>query len=156
MDNQREAVPWIAMWATAAGLALLLFGGMSLLLMSNRSPQEAVPAVATPVPPATTPDLSAAGTQEDMPQPGAAAPAPDPSATIGLWFSAVSAITALIGLVSSLWLGWRKERREVLQHRLELERTRLEVQKLRRELAAQGGAVVGEQAARGESDTRGT
>ena len=53
---------------------------------------------------------------------------------IGLWLSALSAITALIGLVSSLWLGWRKERREVAQHLLELERTRLEVEKLQRDL----------------------
>ncbi len=66
---------------------------------------------------------------------------------IGLWLSALSAITALIGLVSSLWLGWRKERREVAQHLLELERTQLEVEKLRREL---GRHVDGE---RGESVT---
>jgi hypothetical protein len=63
--------------------------------------------------------------------------APDPTATIGLWLSALSAITALVGLVSSLWLGWRKERREVAQHLLELERTQLEVAKLRRELETQ-------------------
>ena len=52
------------------------------------------------------------------------------TATAGLWLSAISAITALLGLVSSLWLGWRKEQREVAQHLLELERTRLEVEKL--------------------------
>ena len=52
----------------------------------------------------------------------------------GLWLSAISAITALLGLVSSLWLGWRKEQREVAQHLLELERTRLEVEKLQRDL----------------------
>ena len=52
----------------------------------------------------------------------------------GLWLSAISAITALLGLVSSLWLGWRKEQREVAQHLLELERTRLEVEKLKRDL----------------------
>lgn len=56
---------------------------------------------------------------------------------MSLWLSAVSAITALLGLASSLWLGWRKEGREVAQHALELERARLEIDKLRQELAAQ-------------------
>jgi HAMP domain-containing protein len=63
----------------------------------------------------------------------------DPSAAIGLWLSALSAITALVGLVSTLWLGWRKERREVVQHQVELEKLRLEVQKLQRELRSVGG-----------------
>ena len=64
----------------------------------------------------------------------------DPTALIGLWLSAVSAITALIGLASSLWLGWRKEGREAAEHRLELEKTRLEIRKLQQELAAGGDA----------------
>jgi hypothetical protein len=156
MDKGSEAVPWMAAWAAAAGLALLLFGGMSLLLANSTAPA-ALPARATTAATAATPDLGAAGTHEDMPQPGVspgvAPSAPDPTATIGLWLSAVSAITALIGLVSSLWLGWRKERREVIQHRLELERTRLEVQKLRQELAVQTGAGVRDQAGRADDVT---
>jgi hypothetical protein len=125
----------------AAGLTLLLFAIMSLVVLRQESTPAAIgPLTETPV---KTPGLSAAGA-EDMtplppvvPTPGEDVPAAA-TAMIGLWLSALSAITALVGLVSSLWLGWRKERREVAQHRLELERTQLEVEKLRRELGRNG------------------
>lgn len=53
---------------------------------------------------------------------------------LALWLSALTAITALVGLVSTLLLNWRKERRDADQARAELAKTQLEVEKLRREL----------------------
>jgi hypothetical protein len=118
----------------AAGLALLLFAVMSLVVLRGA----AAPAASVTPAPAVTPAVSASGAENVTPEPqGGAANSsepPDATAMAGLWLSAISAITALLGLVSSLWLGWRKEQREVAQHRLELERTRLEVEKLRRDL----------------------
>ncbi len=55
---------------------------------------------------------------------------------LALWISAVSAITALLGLVSTVLMNWRKERREAAQARAELAKTLLEVEKLRKELQA--------------------
>lgn len=124
---------------------MLLFAFMSLFVLRNTGE----PAALATESPAMTPDLSAAGAEDVTPQPNVViAPGggelPDRTAMVSLWLSALSAITALIGLASSLWLGWRKERREVAQHLLELERTKLEVEKLRRELGAEldeeGGA----------------
>lgn len=62
----------------------------------------------------------------------AAAPA---EASIALWLSAVTAITALLGFVSTALLNWRKEAREAQQAQAELAKTHLEIEKLRRELA---------------------
>lgn len=131
MGKISGSVAWSLAWTVAAGLALLLFAIMSLFVLRTTG----MPAPA----PVLTPDINASGAEDATPQPPmVAAPVgeaqSDPMAMIGLWLSAVSAITALVGLVSSLWLGWRKERREVAQHLLELERTHLEVEKLRREL----------------------
>ena len=129
MRTPNGSAPWILAWAIAAGLTLLLFAVMSLFVLRNTGTPAQV----------LTPDTNAAGAADATPQPPVAAGVgdgtqADVTAMVGLWLSAVSAITALIGLVSSLWLGWRKERREVAQHLLELERTRLEVEKLRRDL----------------------
>jgi hypothetical protein len=129
-------------WSVAAGLTLLLFGVMSLIVL--RTAGTPASAGSTTETPAMTPDFSAAGAEDATPT-AVATPGtgeqPSPTAMLGLWLSAVSAITALIGLVSSLWLGWRKEQREVAHHRLQLQRTQLEVEKLRREL---GRDVAGE------------
>jgi hypothetical protein len=137
MGKISGSVAWSLAWTVAAGLALLLFAIMSLFVLRTTG-MPAPAGSATPAP-VLTPDINAAGAEDATPQPPvAAAPVSgaqsDPVAMIGLWLSAVSAITALVGLVSSLWLGWHKERREVAQHLLELERTYLEVEKLRREL----------------------
>jgi hypothetical protein len=134
MRTPNGSAPWILAWAIAAGMTLLLFAVMSLVVLRSA----AAPSVsATPVP-GVTPAVSAAGAEYITPAPQGAAPdgreQPDATAMAGLWLSAISAITALLGLVSSLWLGWRKEQREVAQHLLELERTRLEVEKLKRDL----------------------
>lgn len=131
MRNPNGSAPWILAWTIAACLALLLFAIMSLVVLRGA----AAPASVAPV----TPAVSASGAENVTPEPHATAPAdggaqPDAAAMAGLWLSAISAITALLGLVSSLWLGWRKEQREVAQHLLELERTRLEVEKLKRDL----------------------
>ena len=135
MRNPSASAPWILAWAIAAGLALLLFAVMSLVVLRGA----AAPAASVTPAPAVTPAVSASGVENTTPEPQGSGAAdgrepPDATATAGLWLSAISAITALLGLVSSLWLGWRKEQREVAQHRLELERTRLEVEKLRRDL----------------------
>jgi hypothetical protein len=146
MRDAYGSAPWILAWTIAAGLALLLFGVMSLVVLRNVGP--GTPAASlTPAPP-VTPALSASGAENVTPPPQAATAAdgeedagrPDATAMAGLWLSAISAITALLGLVSSLWLGWRKEKREVAQHLLELERTRLEVERLRRDLGKPAGA----------------
>ena len=132
----------VLIWTAIAALALGLFAGMSLLAW-NSSPRPA-PSVETPTrepEDVATPGMSSSGAPETTPIPLAtetSAASADPMALIGLWLSAVSAITALIGLASSLWLGWRKEGREVAQHRLELEKAQLEIQKLRQELTASG------------------
>lgn len=135
MRNPNGSAPWIVAWTIAAGLTLLLFAVMSLVVLRGTT---APAAAVTPAPP-VTPAVSASGAENITPEPqgGAAADGegqPDAAAMAGLWLSAISAITALLGLVSSLWLGWRKEQREVAQHLLELERTRLEVEKLKRDL----------------------
>jgi hypothetical protein len=135
MRNPNGSAPWIVAWTIAAGLTLLLFAGMSLVVLRGA----AVPAASvTPAPP-VTPAVSASGAENITPEPQANEPLgvegqPDATAMAGLWLSAISAITALLGLVSSLWLGWRKEQREVAQHLLELEHTRLEVERLKRDL----------------------
>lgn len=140
----------VLIWLALAALALLLFVGMSLLALISRAPDLLLGArtpTHTPLPAGDepTPDLAASGA-EGTPAPplpeataGPATAPADPAATIGLWLSAVSAITALIGLASSLWLGWRKEGREMAEHALELERARLEIRKLRQELENTGG-----------------
>jgi hypothetical protein len=141
MRNPNGSAPWILAWTIAAGLTLLLFAGMSLIVLRGA----AVPVSVTPAPP-VTPAVSASGAENITPEPQATEPMggegrPDATATAGLWLSAISAITALLGLVSSLWLGWRKEQREVAQHLLELERTRLEVEKLKRDLGQSAGVT---------------
>jgi hypothetical protein len=135
MRTPNASAPWILAWTIAAGMALLLFAVMSLVVLRGIA---APAAPVTPVPD-VTPAVSASGAESITPEPQGTAAAdgreqPDATATAGLWLSAISAITALLGLVSSLWLGWRKEQREVAQHLLELERTRLEVEKLKRDL----------------------
>ncbi len=155
MRDTSGSAPWILAWSAAAGLTLLLFGVMSLVVLPNVAPVTPASAV-TPAPavtPAVTPGLSAAGAENVSPTPHAPAATdgadgadgarqPDATALAGLWLSAISAITALLGLVSSLWLGWRKERREVAQYLLELERTRLEVEKLKRDLGQPAGELI--------------
>jgi hypothetical protein len=131
-------------WAFAAVAAVLFFGVLSIWTFSNagRGPVEPyAPAVQSGTPlPATpssmTPSVVSAASGDATPQP-IAAPVEhsDPISVAALWISAVSAITALLGLAMSTWLGWRKERREVVQAKAELERTQLEIEKLRRDLA---------------------
>ena len=142
MRNPNGSAPWIIAWTIAAGLTLLLFAVMSLVVLRGTT---APAAAVTPAPP-VTPAASASGAENVTPEPqdGAAADGEgrlDATAMAGLWLSAISAITALLGLVSSLWLGWRKEQREVAQHLLELERTRLEVEKLKRDLGKSAEAT---------------
>jgi hypothetical protein len=138
MRTPNGSAPWILAWAIAAGLTLVLFAVMSLVVL-RAGVIGAAPAPPVTPPPAVAPAVSASGAENVTPEPAATAAVggqgqPDATAMAGLWLSAISAITALLGLVSSLWLGWRKEQREVAQHLLELERTRLEVEKLRRDL----------------------
>lgn len=135
MRTPNGSAPWILAWTIAAGMALLLFAVMSLVVLRSA----AAPSVSATPAPGVTPAVSASGAENITPEPqGTVAPdgreQPDATAMAGLWLSAISAITALLGLVSSLWLGWRKEQREVAQHLVELERTRLEVEKLKRDL----------------------
>jgi hypothetical protein len=148
MGKMSRAITWSVAWSVAAALTLLLFALVSLSVLRGAG----TPVALATDTPAVTPDLSAAGAEDGTPRPDVvAAPGdgeqPVGAATASLWLSALSAITALIGLAASLWLGWRKERREVAQHLLELERTRLEVEKLRRELKTRVDAEVGESAA---------
>ena len=138
-------------WTALAALALALFAGMSVLALANRAapPMQGEPAPAhTPHSPGDepTPPVSSSGAEESgatpTPAEGAATtPSSDPTAVLGLWLSAVSALSALIGLASSLWLGWRKESREAAHHQLELEKARLEIRKLEQELASAGGPM---------------
>jgi hypothetical protein len=135
MRNPSGSAPWILAWTIAAGLTLLLFAVMSLVVLRGT----AAPAAPVPLTPAVTPAVSASGAEDVTPEPQATTAVdgqgqPDATAMAGLWLSAISAITTLLGLVSSLWLGWRKEKREVAQYLLELERVRLEVEKLKRDL----------------------
>ena len=150
--SSARPTPGILIWTVLAALGVGLFAAMSLLALPAGTGPPApfdVTAAPTPTPLPTptqlaedgpTPDLSAAGA-DLTPSPIASTPTPpaaaaDPTALVGLWLSAVSAITALIGLASTLWLGWRKEGREMAQHRLELEKARLEIRKLEQELGA--------------------
>jgi HAMP domain-containing protein len=151
MQN-RGAAQWAAFWTVAVVLALLLFGGMSLLALRAVAPGGSLAALAPSTPssavtPGVTPGVTVSGADEPSEsgqEVQAEGDGGDPAAAIGLWLSALSAITALVGLVSTLWLGWRKERREVAQHQVELEKLRLEVEKLRHELHATQGSGGGE------------
>lgn len=167
--TQRSLPPALLWWGVAATLAIGLFLGLSIGAWRH-VPFAVVPG-ATP-----TPDngVSAAG---ELPlafeQPLEATmqavtlavltalPAPVPASTpaapgaatapadnsIALWLSAVTAITALLGFVSTALLNWRKEVREVRQAHAELAKTQLEIEKLRQELAryvpARGAADEG-------------
>ncbi|MCB0067524.1 MAG: hypothetical protein M9936_01625 [Caldilinea sp.] len=148
--------PALLWWGVAAALAIGLFVGFSINAW-NRAPAAVEPA---PTPTADN-GVSAAGNPPlsfDQPleatmqavtlavltalplpvgtpvAPAATAAASDGS--IALWLSAVTAITALLGFVSTALLNWRKEAREVQQARAELAKTHLEIEKLRREMAA--------------------
>src|SRR5690606_16004624 len=148
--------PALLWWGVAAALAIGLFVGFSINAW-NRAPASVDPA------PTPTPDngVSAAGnpplsfdqpleatmqavtlavlTALPAPVGTPVAPAPGAAASDGslaLWLSAVTAITALLGFVSTALLNWRKEAREVQQARAELAKTHLEIEKLRREMAA--------------------
>lgn len=149
-------------WGAAAALAIGLFIGFSI------NAWQRVPLSVEPAPtPTTDTGVSAAGnlplTFEEpleatmqavtlavltaLPAPVGtpAAPVATASATsdsFALWLSAVTAITAMLGFVSTALLNWRKEVREVQQARAELAKTHLEIEKLRRELAAIGPASV--------------
>lgn len=150
--------PALLWWGVAAALAIGLFVGFSIYAW-NRAPAAVEPA------PTPTPDngVSAAGnpplsfdqpleatmqavtlavlTALPAPVGTPAAPASTAAAsdgTLALWLSAVTAITALLGFVSTALLNWRKEAREVQQAQAELAKTHLEIEKLRREMAAYG------------------
>lgn len=148
--------PALLWWGVAAALAIGLFIGLSLNAW-NRVPA-AVEPVSTPTPGS---GVSAAGNPPlnfeqpleatvqavtlavltALPAPVSTLVAPVPAAagtadSLALWLSAVTAITALLGFVSTALLNWRKEAREVQQARAELAKTHLEIEKLRRELAA--------------------
>jgi hypothetical protein len=104
-----------------------------------------VAAVLTRIPtatPAPTPDIAATATAQAAfvtTVVATAAPAGgDTDDMLALWVSAVSAITALLGLATSAIFGWRREVREARQAQLELEKTRLEVEQLKRELERAG------------------
>jgi len=135
----------VLIWTAIAALAVGLFAGMSLLTLGGGGLRQ-TPGAETPTrepSEVATPGMSSSGAEDTTPAPEQIEPPPivpsapsDLTVLTGLWLSAVSAITALIGLASSLWLGWRKEGREVAEHRLELEKTRLEIRKLQQELAA--------------------
>lgn len=140
MQPPTRPSPGVVIWAALTVLALGLFAAMSLLTLPIATTRPS-PTAQDP----TTPDMSSAGaTAVASPTaPFMATPTPDtasadPTAFMGLWLSALSAITALIGLASSLWFGWRKEGREMAQHQVELEKARLEIRKLEQELGAKG------------------
>jgi hypothetical protein len=48
----------------------------------------------------------------------------------------ISTIVTTLGFIISNWIAWKKERRDRLQFELELEKRRLEVEKLQSELTA--------------------
>lgn len=141
-------------WAAATVLTLTFFLVMSWQTMSIvRWPAGAgantptpTPVTATPTPREsalahTTPAADAAATATALaglavaPTGVTQATAGDDNALIALWLSAISAITTLLGLISTTWLNWRREQRDMLQAQAELEKTRLEVAKLQAELA---------------------
>lgn len=104
-----------------------------------------VAAVLTRIPtasPAPTPDAASTTTAQAAFVATAVATAlpaaGDTDDMLALWVSAVSAITALLGLATSAIFGWRREVREARQAQLELEKTRLEVEQLKRELGRAG------------------
>ncbi len=145
MEGEKSRSRAVLIWTVAAGMTLLLFVAMTLLVLFTPPPGGGMatpgrtPAQADGTPPNL---VLPSGAEDSTAQPTAGASATaeaanerlDSTAALGLWLSAISAISALLGLASSLWLGWRKEQREAAQHRLDLAKTQLEVEKLRREL----------------------
>lgn len=147
--------PALLWWGVAAALAIGLFIGFSINTW-NRAPA-AVEPISTPTPgngvsaagnPPVVFDQPLEATMQAvtlavltaLPAPVSTPHAPAPATTaagdsLALWLSAVTAITALLGFVSTALLNWRQEAREVQQARAELAKTQLEIEKLRRELA---------------------
>ncbi|MFM0086912.1 hypothetical protein PQR46_08230 [Paraburkholderia sediminicola] len=71
------------------------------------------------------------------PTPTPLPPAPEPPSTVALCTALASFVTALVALVGFIYtslLTWRKEKRETLLNDLEVEKRRLENEKLRRDL----------------------
>src|ERR1700731_3285995 len=56
----------------------------------------------------------------------------------GLLVSALSLITATVGMISTAVLGWRADRRQVTESELKMEQLNLELEKLRKERDATG------------------
>lgn len=145
-------------WAAATVLTLTFFLVVSWQTMSiARWPQSVGAVTPTPAPVTVTPTPREGALAHTTPAAGAGATttasavavAPtgvtqatsgDDNGLIALWISAVSAITTLLGLISTTWLNWRREQRDVRQAQAELEKTRLEVAKLQAELAAHAPA----------------
>lgn len=53
---------------------------------------------------------------------------------LAIWVSSVSSITALLGLLATVYFGLRRERRESAQAAADLQKTQLEVELLKSEL----------------------
>lgn len=53
---------------------------------------------------------------------------------IALAILLVTTLISLIGFISKTWLAWRKERRDAVTYRLQVERQQLEIEQSRLEL----------------------
>ena len=62
------------------------------------------------------------------------------SATLLTWISLITSLTTLLGVISTTYLGWRKEARETEAAERERQRHELEIECLRRELERSGEA----------------
>ncbi len=61
----------------------------------------------------------------------------DPRLVLGI--TLMTATISLVGFVSTTWLAWRKESRESVSYKLQLERQQLEIERLRLELEKERG-----------------
>ena len=145
-DKERTPIIILLLWS---GLILLSAGLLLYLAVTGGSVGTGFPIRPRPaLTPASGGDNQIEDAAEDVRPAG-----PEGSSSGGgtesggwaLWISALTLITSTVGLVSNAWLGWRKELRaarrdrlEAQQLRAELEKTLLEVQQLRDQLAGDG------------------
>lgn len=87
-------------------------------------------------------------TETVTPTPGPGTPTPEQpsgvevgsSATLLTWISLITSLTTLLGVISTTYLGWRKEAREAEAAERERQRHELEIERLRRDLEPSGEA----------------
>lgn len=126
-DSLRRALVILFVISTITFVLLMGLGdGGSGIKMATATPAGG-PSALTPTPGLGTP----------MPEDSSVVSGGGSSATLLTWISLITSVASLLGVISTTYLGWRKEAREAQSAERERQRHELEMERLRREL---GGA----------------